>query len=71
MPVAYFIRRCGNVCAVIELQPDNREEIVQDGLSPIEAEIRSAVAGRPDRGADMCVRSAPVRAHGLHVEHRY
>jgi hypothetical protein len=38
--VAYFIRRTGDVCAVIKLHADNSEEIVQDGgLSPIEAEI--------------------------------
>jgi hypothetical protein len=37
--VAYFIRRSGDVCAVIKLHPDNREEVIQDGLSPIEAEI--------------------------------
>jgi hypothetical protein len=38
--VACFIRRRGDVCAVIKLYPDNREEVVQDGLSPIEAEIQ-------------------------------
>ena len=37
--VAYFIRRRRDVCTVIELPADNREEVVQDGLSPIEAEI--------------------------------
>ena len=42
MSVAYFIRRRGNVCAVIELHADNREEVVQDGLTPIEAEILCA-----------------------------
>jgi hypothetical protein len=39
MSVVYFIRRRGDVCAVIELHPDNREEIIQDGLSLIEAEV--------------------------------
>jgi hypothetical protein len=39
MPAAYFIRRSGGVCAVIKLHADNREEVVQDGLSAIEAEI--------------------------------
>lgn len=37
--LAYFMRRRGDVCAVIKLYPDNREEVIQDGLSPIEAEI--------------------------------
>jgi hypothetical protein len=37
--VAYFIRRSRDDCAVIKLYPDDREEIVQDGLSLIEAEI--------------------------------
>ena len=40
--VAYFIRRKGNACAVISLLADNRQEVVQDGLSPIEAEILCA-----------------------------
>jgi hypothetical protein len=39
MSVAYFIRRSGDVCAVIKLHPNNREEVVQSGLSLIEAEI--------------------------------
>jgi hypothetical protein len=42
MSIAYLIRRRGNVCAVVELHADNREEVVQDGLSPIEAEILCA-----------------------------
>jgi hypothetical protein len=39
MSVAYFIRRSGDICAVIRLYADNREEVVQDDLSLIEAEI--------------------------------
>jgi hypothetical protein len=31
-----------DVCSVFELYPDNREEVVQDDLSPIEAEILCA-----------------------------
>jgi hypothetical protein len=42
MSVAYFIRRRGNDRAVIKLHADNREEVVQDGLTPIEAEILCA-----------------------------
>jgi hypothetical protein len=41
--VAYFIRRSGNGCAVIELHPDDREEVVQGGLTLIEAEILCAM----------------------------
>jgi hypothetical protein len=37
--VAYFIRRSRDDCAVIKLYPDDREEIVQDSLSLLEAEI--------------------------------
>ena len=40
--MAYFIRRRGDSCAVIGLYPDNREEIVQDKLTVIEAEILCA-----------------------------
>jgi hypothetical protein len=41
--VAYFIRRSRDACAVVKLYPDDREEIVQDGLSLIEAEILCAM----------------------------
>jgi hypothetical protein len=41
--VAYFIRRAGSGCSVIKLHADDREEVVQDGLSLIEAEILCAV----------------------------
>jgi len=37
--VAYFIHRSGESCSIIKLYADNWEEVVQDGLSPIEAEI--------------------------------
>jgi hypothetical protein len=40
--VAYFIRRKSDSCAVIKLHADDREEIVQDGLTLIEAEILCA-----------------------------
>jgi hypothetical protein len=43
LTVAYFIRRRGDICAVIEIYPDNREGVVQDGLSMIEAEILCAM----------------------------
>jgi hypothetical protein len=42
MSVAYFIRRSDDDCAVIKLDADNREEVIQDSLSPIEAEILCA-----------------------------
>jgi hypothetical protein len=37
--VAYFIRRSGDDCAVIKLHSGDREEVVQDGLTQIAAEI--------------------------------
>jgi hypothetical protein len=42
--VANFMGR-GNVCAVIELHADNREEVVQEGLYPIETGILCAGEG--------------------------
>ena len=39
MGVAYFIHQHRDECSVIKLLPDNREEIVQDGMTLIEAEI--------------------------------
>jgi hypothetical protein len=41
--VAYFIRRHGDVCSVIRLLPDDREEVVQEGMTLIEAEILCAM----------------------------
>jgi hypothetical protein len=35
---AYFIRRFGDACDVIELQPGDREVIVASGFAPGEAE---------------------------------
>jgi hypothetical protein len=37
------LRRSGDVCSVIKLFPDNREEVVQDGMTLIEAEILCAM----------------------------
>jgi hypothetical protein len=36
--LAYFIRRCGHECAVIELQADDREVVIAGGLAPADAE---------------------------------
>jgi hypothetical protein len=36
--LAYFIRRCGDECAVIELQPGDREVVLASGLAPGNAE---------------------------------
>ena len=43
MSVAYFILRSDDGCSVIRLHPDDREEIVQSGLTLIEAEILCAI----------------------------
>ena len=40
--VAYFIHRSRDDCAIIKLHPDDSEEILQDGLSLIEAEIAAS-----------------------------
>jgi hypothetical protein len=56
--VAYFIRRRGNVCWVIELHADNQEEVVEDGFSttggrdPVRGEIQDLPKSeQPPRGA--------------------
>ena len=36
--VAYFVRRCQDGCTVIELYPDDREEVVASGLDLTDAE---------------------------------
>jgi hypothetical protein len=36
--MAYFIRRCGDECAVIALHPDDREETIAGGLPRADAE---------------------------------
>jgi hypothetical protein len=36
--MAYFIRRCGDECAVIALHPDDREETIASGLPRAGAE---------------------------------
>ena len=43
MGVAYFVRGAGESWAVVRLFTDDREEIVADGLSQIEAEILCAM----------------------------
>jgi hypothetical protein len=52
--LAYFIRRNADGCSVIELHPDNSEEVVQSGLTLIEAEILCAM-----RIADLPKPAAP------------
>jgi hypothetical protein len=36
--VAYFIRRRGDECSIVKLHPDDREEILEHGLTLVEAE---------------------------------
>jgi hypothetical protein len=36
--MAYFIRRSGGECTVIELHPDNREKVIASGMAIGEAE---------------------------------
>jgi hypothetical protein len=35
---AYFIRRRGDECSIVKLHPDGREEILEHGLTFVEAE---------------------------------
>ena len=59
--VAYFIRRAADDCAVIKLYPDDREAIVQDGLTLIEAEILcvAKIEDRPRPAAHAACRDDP------------
>jgi hypothetical protein len=36
--VAYFIRRCNDECSIVKLHPGGREEILEHGLTLVEAE---------------------------------
>lgn len=66
MGLAYFVRGQGERWAVIKLYPDDREEIVAEGLSEIEAEIlcamkledlpRAAAIGDPPEAEDIAPR---------------
>jgi hypothetical protein len=38
MGVAYLIRRRGDECSIVKLHPDGREEVLEHGLTLIEAE---------------------------------
>jgi hypothetical protein len=40
--MAYFVRRCHDSCAVIQLHPDDREEIIASGLALSDAEYLCA-----------------------------
>jgi hypothetical protein len=37
--VAYFIRCRGDICSIVKLHPDGREEILEHGLTRADAEV--------------------------------
>jgi hypothetical protein len=52
--IAYFIRRSSDRCSVIKLHPDNEEEVVQSGLTLLEAEILCAAKTPTCRNPPRC-----------------
>ncbi len=65
--LAYFIRRCGDECAVIELQSGDREEVIASALAPGAAEdlcasrieaLPKAAPAAPGPIPDRCLRGA-------------
>jgi hypothetical protein len=71
--VAYFIRRCGDDCAVIALHPDDREETIASGLaltgaedlcvSKIEA-LRRATPALPLADTEPAPAAPKMKKHG-------
>jgi hypothetical protein len=57
--IAYFMRRSSDGCSVIKLHPDNEEEVVQSGLTLLEAEILCVA-----KIADLPKFAAPQACHG-------
>jgi hypothetical protein len=56
---AYFIRRRGEECAIVKLHPDGREEILEHGLTLVEAETLYFVCiGEPVYEAAMSERAS-------------
>jgi hypothetical protein len=55
---AYFIRRSSDGCSVVKLHPDNEGEVVQSGLTLLEAEILCAA-----KIADLPKPAAPQACH--------
>jgi len=65
MPDAYFIRRQGEACSIVKLNPDGREEILEDGLTLVEAEMLYFICiGEPVRYA-ASPKAAPDEVGGL------
>jgi hypothetical protein len=63
---AYFIRRRGDECSIVKLHPDGHEEILEQGLTLVEAETLYFICiGKPVReGAasdEVDAEEAPVR----------
>ena len=71
--LAYFIRRCGDACDVIELQPGDREVVIASGLAFGDAEdlcagkieaLRQAGPPVPLTDAAPTPRPARMKKHG-------
>jgi hypothetical protein len=67
---AYFIRRCGDECSIVKLHPDGHEEILERGLTLVDAETlyficigepvyEGAAAGEANDDADLARRRRP------------
>ena len=63
---AYFIRRCSDECSIVKLHPDGREEILEHGLTLVEAErLYFICIGEP-----VCEGSAPKADDADHTRRR-
>jgi hypothetical protein len=51
---AYFIQRRGDECSIVKLHPDGREEILEHGLTSVDAETLYFI----------CIGDTPVRNEG-------
>ena len=71
--LAYFIRRRGDECAVIELQPGDREKVIASGLAPGDAEdlcaarieaLRQAASSLPLADTGPAPAAPKMKKHG-------
>jgi hypothetical protein len=76
--VAYFVQGSGESWAVIKLYPDDREEVVRDGLSLAEAEefcvarLEDVARAAPDVGEGLLVEDiAPRRRRGRQLAFKF
>jgi hypothetical protein len=69
--IAYFIRRSSDGCSVIKLHPDNEEEVVQSGLTLLEAEILcvAKIADLPKSAAPQACHEEPTPRQTIKPRH--